>query len=218
MEHSLKTKILASLGLLAISTCWTGTSVFAAYDPATNTETLTNRTISAHSMFPFKEGDLSAYDHPDRNLVINWNAQNGRGDGSAIRNATVNAKNITINADFEGNQWDDKGIISDSDFETHVTASGDITIRTHDDAVHTENYNGKMTIDGFKNLNITTTGEGFGVMDAGNGVFINGGKGSTVNISALTGDRPAIGASENTELAYWDPQYAMGTGITIKCR
>lgn len=176
---------------------------------------LTNRTISAHPAVPFQEGDLPSYDYADRNLVINWDAQNGRGDGSAIRNASVNAKNIKIKADFEGNQWDDKGIISDGDYETHVTASGDINIRTHDDAVHTENDHGKITIDGFKNLNITTTGEGFGVMDAGNGVFINGGTGSTVNVSALTGDRPAIGASGETELAYYDPKYAMGTGITI---
>lgn len=214
MEHSLKTKILVSLGLLAIGTCWTGTSVFAAYDAATNTDTLTNQMVSP-TRGDLNKGDLHSYDHADRNLVINWDAQNGRGDGSAIRNANVNAKNITINADFEGNQWDDKGIISDGDSETHVTASGDINIRTHDDAVHTENYNGKMTIDGFKNLNITTTGAGFGVMDAGNGVFINGGTGSTVNVSALTGDRPAIGASGETELAYFDPKYAMGTGITI---
>lgn len=46
MEHSLKTKILVSLGLLAIGTCWTGTSVFAAYDAATNTDTLTNQMVS----------------------------------------------------------------------------------------------------------------------------------------------------------------------------
>lgn len=191
-----------------------GTTAFAAYDSATNTDTLTNQMVSP-TRGDLNKGDLHSYDHADRNLVINWDAQNGRGDGSAIRNANVNAKNITINADFEGNQWDDKGIISDGDSETHVTASGDINIRTHDDAVHTENYNGKMTIDGFKNLNITTTGAGFGVMDAGNGVFINGGTGSTVNVSALTGDRPAIGASGETELAYFDPKYAMGTGITI---
>lgn len=214
MKHSVKMRILAGISMMAVTACWSGTNVYAAYDSATNTDTLTNSTISAHPAVPFKEGDLSSYDHPDRNLVINW-IDNSRADGSAIRNANVNAKNIAINADFEGNEWTDKGIISDGNFETHVTASGDITIRTHNDAVHTENYNGKMTIDGFKNLNITTTGVGFGVMDAGNGVFINGGAGSTVNISALTGDRPAIGASLNTELAYWDPQYAMGTGITI---
>ena len=202
--------ILASLAVAALA-C--GTTAYAAYDPSTNTDTLTNRMISTTR--DNTEGDMHTYDHADRNLVINWDAQNGRSDGSAIRDANVNAKNITIKADFEGNQWDDKGIISDGDYETHVTASGDINIRTHDDAVHTENDHGKITIDGFKNLNITTTGEGFGVMDAGDGVFINGGTGSTVNISALTGERPAIGASLETELAYQDPKYAMGTGITI---
>jgi hypothetical protein len=120
MEHSLKTKILASLGLLAISTCWTGTSVFAAYNPATNTDTLTNRMISTTR--DTMEGDMHTYDHADRNLVINWDTQNGRGDGSAIRNASVNTKNITINADFEGNQWDDKGIISDARGDNQSTA------------------------------------------------------------------------------------------------
>lgn len=191
-----------------------GTTAFATYDSTTNTDTLANQMVSP-TRGDLNKGDLHSYDHADRNLVINWNKDNHRGDGSAIRDANVNAKNITINADFEGNQWDDKGIISDGDSETHVTASGDINIRTHDDAVHTENDHGKITIDGFKNLNITTTGESFGVMDAGDGVFINGGTGSTVNISALTGERPAIGASLETELAYQDPKYAMGTGITI---
>ncbi|MDO5598328.1 MAG: hypothetical protein Q4F92_08330 [Acidaminococcus sp.] len=68
------------------------------------------------------EGDMHTYDHADRNLVINWDAQNGRGDGSAIRNASVNAKNITINTDFEGNQWNDKGIISDARGDNQSTA------------------------------------------------------------------------------------------------
>lgn len=213
MRRSVKMRILAGISMMAVTACWSGTNVYAAYDPATNTDTLTNRMISTTR--DTMEGDMHTYDHADRNLVINWDAQNGRRDGSAIRNANVNAKNITIKADFEGNKWDDKGIISDGDYETHVTASGDINIRTHDDAVHTENDHGKITIDGFKNLNITTTGESFGVMDAGDGVFINGGTGSTVNISALTGKRPAIGASLETELAYQDPKYAMGTGITI---
>lgn len=142
--------LLASLAVAALA-C--GTTAYAAYDPSTNTDTLTNRMISTTR--DNTEGDMHTYDHADRNLVINWDAQNGRDDGSAIRDAVVNAKNITINADFKGNQWDDKGIISD--YGTHVTASGDINIKTHNDGVYTEGT-GSTTIDGFKSLTIETTG------------------------------------------------------------
>ena len=209
--------LLASLAVAALA-C--GTTAYANETPAsgTETDTLTNRTISAHPPFPFKEGDLNAYDHPDRNLVINWDAQNGRGDGSAIRDADVNAKNITINADFKGNQWDDKGIISD--YGTHVTASGDISIKTHNDGVYTEGT-GSTIIDGFKNLTIEATGKdekrkwifflgytgGYGLVDNGNGITVTGGEGSTVNISTAASIQAAVGNSvANT---------TDGTGITI---
>lgn len=225
MEHSLKTKILASLGLLAISTCWTGTSVFAAYDPATNTETLTNRMISTTR--DTMEGDMHTYDHGDRNLVINWNAQNGRGDGSAIRDASVNAKNLTINADFfDPGQWENKGIISDGEESgdshvTHVTASGNINITTYNDAVYTETT-GSTIIDGFKNLTIKSTGigvdadgtpvGGYGLVDNGGGITVKGGADSTVDIS--TALYPAIGNTLNSITG--DSEYAIGTGISIE--
>lgn len=181
--------LLASLAVAALA-C--GTTAYAAYDPSTNTDTLTNRMISTTR--DNTEGDMHTYDHADRNLVINWDAQNGRGDGSAIRDAVVNAKNITINADFKGNQWDDKGIISD--YGTHVTASGDINVKTHNDGVYTEGT-GSTTIDGFRNLTIDATGNeektkwffflgytgGYGLVDNGNGITVKGGEGSTVNIS-----------------------------------
>ena len=152
--------ILASLAVAALAF---GTTAYAAYDPSTNTETLTNRMISTTR--DTMEGDMHTYDHGDRNLVINWNAQNGRGDGSAIRDASVNAKNLTINADFfDPGQWENKGIISDGEESgdshvTHVTASGNINITTYNDAVYTETT-GSTIIDGFKNLTIKSTGIG----------------------------------------------------------
>ena len=208
MKRSAKIQILAAISLAALHS-WTGATAYAAYDPATNTDTLTNRTISAHPAFPFREGDLSSYDHADRNLVINW-TDSSRGDGSAIRDANVNAKNITIKADFSGNQWTDKGIISD--YATHVTASGNINITTNNDGVFTEGT-GSTTIDGFKNLTIKATGNnwwrggGFGVVDNGGGITIQGGNDSKVDISTVTSVQAAVGNSvrDNT----------VGTGITI---
>lgn len=193
--------LLASLAVAALA-C--GTTAYAAYDPSTNTDTLTNRMISTTR--DNTEGDMHTYDHADRNLVINWDAQNGRGDGSAIRDAVVNAKNITINADFKGNQWDDKGIISD--YGTHVTASGDINVKTHNDGVYTEGT-GSTTIDGFRNLTIDATGNeektkwffflgytgGYGLVDNGNGITVKGGEGSTVNISTAASIQAAVGNS-----------------------
>ena len=206
MKHNVQMRILAAIGIMALSS-WTGAPVYADYDPATHTDTLTNRMVS-----PTRgnmAGDFKTYDYPDRNLVINW-TDNSRGDGAPIRDATVNAKNITINADFSGNQWTDKGIISDG--TTHVTAGGDIDITTHNDGVYTEG-NGSTTIDGFKNLTIKATGDnwwrggGFGVVDNGGGITIQGGNDSKVDISTVTSVQAAVGNSvrDNT----------VGTGVTI---
>ncbi len=104
------TKIV--LASLAAAMLTFGTTAFATYDPATHTETLTNQMVS-HDRGDLDAGDFHSYDQTDRNLVINW-TDDSCGDGSAIRNARVNAKNITINADFSGNKWTDKGIISDN--------------------------------------------------------------------------------------------------------
>lgn len=188
-----------------------GTTAFATYDLATNTDTLTNQMVSP-TRGNKDVGDFTTYDYPKRNLVINWDysSNDSRKDGSAIRDATVNAKNITINANFSGNQWTDKGIISDG--TTHVTASGDISITTHNDGVYTEK-NGSTTIDGFKNLTIKATGNdwlrggGFGVVDNGDGITIQGGNDSKVDISTVTSVQAAVGNSvrDNT----------VGTGVTI---
>lgn len=209
---SVKAKRIAA-AVTALSVLPIGGGIaYAAYDPVTNTETLTNQMVSG-SRGNLAAGDLKSFDFPDRNLVINW-TNNSRGDGSAIRDAEVNAKNITINADFKGNQWTDKGIISDN--ETIVKASGNIDIITNDDSVYSEG-DGKITIEGFKNLNITSTGSGYGIVDNGGGIVVKGGAGSKVKIdtSQESGEldiRPAIGNSIWT--GFGDEQ--LGKGISIE--
>lgn len=130
----------------------------------------------------------------------------------------MNAKNITINADFSGNQWTDKGIISDG--TSHVTAGGDINIKTHNDGVYTEGT-GSTTIDGFKNLAIEATGKdkkyyfilfagytgGYGLVDNANGITVTGEENSTVNISTAASIQAAVGNSVASS--------KLGTGITI---
>lgn len=222
MKRSVKMRILAGISMMAVTACWSGTSVYAAYDPATNTETLTNQRITTTMLDPSK-GDLKTYDHADRNLVINWNKDNHRGDGAAIRAASVNAKNITIDVDFDDPAgWVNKAIIS-SRGDSHVIASGNINIKSFDDAVYTENT-AKTTIEGFKNLTIEASGNenetddngipvgGFGVTDNGGGITIKGGADSTVDISATL--RPAIGNTLNSVTG--DSEYAIGTGISIE--
>lgn len=234
MKHSVKIRILAGISMMAVTACWSGTNVYAAYDPATNTDTLTNRMVST-TRGDENIGDFKAYDHPDRNLVINWTEDNGRGDGAAIRDANVNAKNITIKADFlDPGEWENKGIISDGeeksgDHVTHVTAGGDINITTYNDAVYTQKdsytqNSGSTIIDGFKNLNIKSTGTavdendedkplgGYGLVDNGSGITIKGGVDSTVDIS--TALYPAIGNTLKSITG--DSEDAIGTGISIE--
>uniref|UniRef100_UPI0025F7F6AE ESPR domain-containing protein n=1 Tax=uncultured Megasphaera sp. TaxID=165188 RepID=UPI0025F7F6AE len=153
------------------------------------------------------------YNHPDRNLVIKWTDPK-LSDGAAIRNVDVNAKNITVEADFKGNQWNDKGVISED--KTHITASGDIKITSHNDSVFTEGNKGTIVIDGFKNLIIKSTGvgsfldlyrqEGFGLVDNSSGITINGGQDSTVDITTSAVMHPGIGNHIGG---------GVGTGITI---
>ena len=168
-----------------------------------DTDTLTNQMVS-RTRGNTQAGDFTSYDHPDRNLIINW-TNDSRGDGAAIRDADVTAKNITINTDFQGNQWTDKGVISD--VSTHIKASGDINIKSHDDGVFTEGT-GITTIEGFKNLIIKSTENGYGLVDNGGGITVNGGQGSTVDITSF--GRPGIG---NSEWSFWDG--GEGKGITI---
>lgn len=212
--------ILASLAVAALAF---GTTAYAADN--TPTDTLTNRLISTTR--DTMDGDMHTYNHADRNLVINWYKDNGRGDGSAIRDANVNAKNITITADFlDPGQWENKGIISDGEEKsgnhvTHVTAGGDINIKTYNDAVYTEK-SGSTIIDGFKNLTIKATGTdmdndgnplgGYGLMDNGGGITIKGGADSTVDISSA--QMAAVGNTLKSITG--DPDSAVGTGISIE--
>ena len=208
----MKKNVRVTLMALGISTnvFMGGTIAFADYDVSTNTDTLTNQMVSS-TRGNTAVGDFKSYDYPDRTLVINW-TDNSRGDGAAIRDAEVNAKNITVNANFEGNQWTDKGIISDN--ETHIKASGDISITANDDAVYTEG-NGKTTIEGFKNLTIAST-TGYGLVDNGGGITVIGGEGSTVTIdntkvSKEFFTKPAVG---NSLYTVWG--YKLGKGISVK--
>lgn len=209
MKRSVKIKIMAGLSMMAVTACWNGTEVYAAYDKTTNTDTLTNQMVS-QDRGNVNAGDFKSYDHADRNLVINW-TDNSRLDGSAIRNSTVNAKNLTIDTNFEGNQWTDKGVISDIGEDTHITAGNQIDIKAHDDAVYVSGDKSKVTIDGFKKLTITSTGEGYGLVDTGGGITVKGGADSTVDISAP--QRPAIG--NTIKSLYMVPKYFLGTGVSI---
>ena len=177
------------------------------------TDNFLNKIIS-NTRADVSKGDLKTYNHPDRNLFIQW-IDNSRGDGSPIRDADVYAKNITIISDFVGNQWTDKGVISDN--TTNINASGDINITTYNDCVFTEGK-GTTNISGFKNLNITSR-SGFGLVDNGNGITIEGGYQSVVSIKSeyrtrslwgfeMQVSRPAIGSH------YLSENY--GNGISIK--
>lgn len=197
------------MAMTSILSLGIGTPTYAGYDPATNTDTLTNQMVS-ESRGDTSKGDFKSYDHPDRNLVINW-TDNSRGDGAAIRDAQVKAKNITIHTDFAGNQWTDKGVISNG--TTYIEASGNIRIDSHDDGVFTEGT-GSVTIEDFKNLEIRSTG-GYGMVDNGGGIVVLGGEGSTVKISSEDAGsdffrRPAIG---NSMMSMFNP---IGNGIAIK--
>lgn len=90
--------VIAALAMTSVLFSGIGTTTYAAYDPVTNTDTLTNQMVS-ETRGDTGKGDFKSYDHPDRNLVINW-TDDSRGDGAAIRDAQVNAKNITINTDL----------------------------------------------------------------------------------------------------------------------
>lgn len=207
MKRNVKVMLMAlEIGTTVL---WGGTYAYADYDPATNTDTLTNQMVS-NTRGDTTKGDFKSYNYPDRNLVINW-TDNSRGDGAAIRDAEVNAKNLTINANFSGNEWTDKGVISDA--ATHIKVSGDINIATNNDSVYTEGK-GTTTIEGFKNLNITSSIAGYGLVDNGGGITVSGGTGSSVTIknSGLAWDaHPTVGNS------LWTGRgSALGKGITVK--
>ena len=195
------------LAVLALSTnvLGGGTIALAEYDTATNTDTLTNQMVSS-TRGDVNRGDFKSYDYPDRNLVIKW-TDNSRGDGAAIRDAEVKAKNISIDTNFSGNKWTDKGIISD--VATHITATGDINIISYDDAVYTQSA-GTTTIEGFKNLNIKVTGQGYGLVDNGRGITVKGGEGSSIFIDNTGSFFNFRGAISNLGTSY------VGDGMTVE--
>ena len=206
MKRSVKMRILAGVSMMAVTACWNSINAYAADGTDSNTDTFTNQVVSN-------------YNNPEQSLVINWDERSNKGDGSAIRNGTVNAKNITIDADFNGNGFTDKGVISD--VKTHITASGNIDIKARNDAVYAEGT-GSTAIDGFKNLTIEATGKekyylfgivfsgysgGYGLVDNANGITVKGGVDSTVNISTAASIQAAVGNSVS------HPN--LGTGISI---
>lgn len=197
-----------------------------AYSPvlaagSDDTDTLTNQMVS-RTRGNTQVGDFTSYDDLNRNLVINW-TNDDRGDGAAIRDADVTAKNITINTNFErtdqgpngdlAHQFTSKGVISD--VSTHIKASGDIKITSYDDSVYTEGT-GTTTIEGFKNLIIKSTKNGYGLVDNGGGITVKGKTDSVVNITTEADQyHAAIGNSLLSYLADDSPDYKLGTGITI---
>lgn len=196
-----------------------------AYSPvlaagSDDTDTLTNQMVS-RTRGNTQVGDFTSYDDLNRNLVINW-TNDDRGDGAAIRDADVTAKNITINTNFErtdqgpngdlAHQFTSKGVISD--VSTHIKASGDIKITSYDDSVYTEGT-GTTTIEGFKNLIIKSTKNGYGLVDNGGGITVKGKTDSVVNITTEAVVQAAIGNSLYSSFADWSPKYKYGTGITI---
>lgn len=186
MRKKVKLAILA----LSLSTnvLGGGTIAFAEYDPATNTDTLTNQMVSS-TRGDVNRGDFKAYDHPDRDLVIKWTG-NSRDDAAAIRDAEVKAKNISIDtSDFDYLRPPNVSIISEA--ATHITATGDINIISGAVAVYTESR-GTTTIEGFKNLNIKVNGYGCGLFDNGRGITVKGGEESTVSIDTTAAAGPAI--------------------------
>lgn len=233
MKRSVKMRILAGISMMVVTACWSGTSVYAADEQASgDTDYLTNHTVSQTS--GNKSGDLDSYNHPDRNLEIKW-TDDSRGNKAPVCDGTVTAKNIKIDSNFATKadfNWMDKGVISQSDVGSHLTASGDIKITSHDDGVYTDS-NGKVTIDDFKNLTIESKGTGdgddsgingsaYGIVDNGNGISIKGGKGSTVKVisHANDGNHATIGNSTSSIAADFSyipnpEQYAVGKGITI---
>ena len=123
------------------------------------------------------------YDYTGKDIIIKWTKDGRPSEPAPIRNAHVTAQNITIEADYpESSNMLNKGIYSDSGNKTDITVTDTISITTYDDGVYTES-NGKTNINGFKNLNITSR-KGFGLVDNGNGINIEGGDNSVVSIKS----------------------------------
>ena len=131
-----------------------------------DTITLENKYISRY----YSADGYPEFIHPDKNLVSKW-TNDSRGDGSAIRNAKVVVKNLTIDANFgwPDDQKDENaskywnriyysrrailalGEDTQEDKTTEVTVSENIDLNTFSDAFHVE-AGGKIKVNGFKHL------------------------------------------------------------------
>ena len=167
-------------------------------------------------------------DYHGKNLFITWTKDDNGGD-APVKGAQIIAQNITIETNFPDKYPNgirrgmyrgilNKGIYNTDNYQSDITAPGTIKILTYDDGIYTES-NAKANIKGFKNL-IITSKAGFGVVDNGGGINIEGGDDSAVTIKTESEfvpgwfgimfhqSRPAIGShyfSEN-----------LGNGISIR--
>ena len=151
-------------------------------------------------------------DYHGKNLFITWTKDNNGGD-APVKGAQITAQNITIETNFLDKYTNgryrgilNKGIYNTDNDRSNIIAPGTIKILTYDDGIYTES-NAKANINKFKNLNITSKA-GFGVVDNGGGINIEGGDNSVVTISSQS--RPAIGNSMYTLFSH------LGKEITIK--
>ena len=117
-----------------------------------DTETLYN--VGIITGVAHANGDYYEYNHPDRNLVINWDVQR-RGSAAPIRNTSVTAKSLTMNSTSGTDQWSNKGIFTDCPFggpfrEIYIKVSENIDITSGHYTIFSDP--GKIHIEGFKNL------------------------------------------------------------------
>lgn len=157
--------------------------------------------------------DLDSFSHPDSDLTLDWTNEGktggiSRGSGvSAIYNTPeVTAKNITVIATQEGNQWNDKGIIyNNSSNNGKITATGTIKIQTNDDCIYTNTDGHNVEISGFNKLMLEATGKsfhqssGYAIMNNGTNNFltITGGENSEIDMTN-TGNRAVVADNSDT--------------------
>ena len=167
-------------------------------------------------------------DYHGKNLFITWTKDDNGGD-APVKGAQIIAQNITIETNFPDKYPNgirrgmyrgilNKGIYNTDNYQSDITTLGTIKILTYDDGIYTES-NAKANIKGFKNL-IITSKAGFGVVDNGGGINIEGGDDSAVTIKTESEfvpgwfgimfhqSRPAIGSH------YLSENY--GNGISIR--
>lgn len=130
---------------------------------------------------------MTSFSHPNSDLTLDWTNQGRTGGikrGSCVspifNTSEITAKNITVKATEQGNQWNDKGIIYDQKNIPNgkITASDTIKIETYDDAIYmSAGAPHKVDISGFKKLILTSAGNpesgssGHAIMNNGTGNF-----------------------------------------------